>query len=314
MNKAARAPCAPDAVVDQGRRRFFLLGATAAAAACAPGIAWTAPRPVTVVRHICPEGRFDLRNRYFLDLLALALRKTERSDGPFRLECAPAPLLQNDAFTSLATGKTIDVLWSMTTIAREKIARPVRIPLLKGLMGHRICIVRRDSLDAFADVRTLADLRRHTAVQGNDWPDADILAANGLRVVRGHGYDALFGMLLLRQADYFPRAFNEPWDEVAVRGRRELVVEPTLLLRYTTDNYFFVSPHNPALADRIERGLRAALADGSFEWLFRKHPINKEAFASARLSRRRIIDLHNPLLPPETPLGEAALWYRLPRD
>ena len=135
--------------------------------------------------------------------------------------------------------------------------------------------------------------------------------ANGLQVVRSTNYESLFGMLQLKRADYFPRAVTEPWDELQAPGRDGLVVEPRLLLRYTTDNYFFTGRHNPRLADRIERGLRLAIADGSFEHLFRNHPANARALARANLAERRIIELKNPLLSPETPVHDPSLWFHL---
>ncbi|MFZ5722254.1 MAG: hypothetical protein ACOY33_01190 [Pseudomonadota bacterium] len=299
--------------MDPSRRRFLILSATAAGSLALPVARATPPRPrTTVVRHIRPDGPGDLRNDYFLALLRLALEKTARRDGPFRLEAASSTIPQSRALSALDSGELIDVLWTMTTRRREAQVQPVRIPLLRGLMGWRLPLIRRDDAARFAAVRSPADLRQLVAVQGHDWPDADILEANGLPVARGGDYQGLFGMLALGRADYFPRAFNEPWSELEVPGRDMLMVEPTLLLRYQVDNYFFVSRHNRALGERIERGLRIAQADGSFEQVFRRHPVNARAFSLARLAQRRIIDLQNPLLPPETPLHDRSLWYRLP--
>lgn len=299
--------------MDRNRRRI-LAGMAGTAVTVALGMA----RPVkaadsrlTVIRHIRPESDRDPRNRYFLDLLTLALNHTVRRDGPFRLEPVAVPIPQSRAIAELAAGKQLDVVWTMATRERESVLLPVRIPLLKGLMGYRIFIVRAGDEPRFAGIHDIAGLGRLVAVQGHDWPDADILAANGLPVVRSESYEGLFGMLALGRADYFPRALNEPWSELAALHHQGLAVEPRLLLRYTADNYFFVNPHNTALAERIERGLRAAMADGSFERLFRRHPANATAFAKANLAARRIIDLHNPLLSPQTPLHDKSLWFHL---
>ena len=81
------------------------------------------------------------------------------------------------------------------------------------------------------------------------------------------------------------------------------------MLYYPTAEYFFVNRDNVALAERIERGLRRALADGSFDRLFREHPVNATAFGKSNILKRRIIRLDNPLLPPETPFDQAELWW-----
>ena len=72
--------------------------------------------------------------------------------------------------------------------------------------------------------------------------------------------------------------------------------------------YFFVSRKNAALAADIQTGLERALADGSFEALFQRH--FGAILKRAELDSRRVTELNNPLLPPETPLNDRRLWYR----
>ena len=85
-----------------------------------------------------------------------------------------------------------------------------------------------------------------------------------------------------------------------------------MLLHYPAANYFFVAPDNEALAERLETGLRRALEDGSFDELFRTHPVNAEAFRQTNILVRRVLRLENPLLPAATPLEERALWWPPP--
>jgi hypothetical protein len=84
--------------------------------------------------------------------------------------------------------------------------------------------------------------------------------------------------------------------------------KPTLALHYPTAMYFFVSKQRPELAADIRKGLDIALRDGSFEALFLQN--FGEVLKRSRLDKRRVFELKNPLLPPETPLGDARLWYR----
>ena len=264
----------------------------------------------TLVRHMRPLAEWDTRNAYFISLLKLALDKTVDDYGRYVLEPSSEPMNQGRGISLLSAGEQIDVIWSMTSRAREQQLIPVRIPLLKGLMGYRIFIIRAEDEVWFSKIKTLDQLRELRIGQGHDWPDVDILRANGLRVETTTEYEKLFQMLQAGRFDFFPRALNEPWEEVQAHKELNLEVEKGLLLYYPTANYFFVNKNNSALAGRIESGLERAIADGSFDALFNSHPINAYALDHAHLGQRRMLKLINPLLPAETPLGRKELWWQ----
>lgn len=259
-----------------------------------------------VVRYPAPEGGDgDRRHQYFVALLELALSKT---DSAYALRSAPLVMRQGRALRQLRTGTDIDVVWTMTTAAREQGLRPVRVPLTKGLIGTRLLLVRAADAARFAGITEANALCALRAGQGHDWPDTRVLEANGYRVAGRASYEALFRMLIQGRIDYFPRSIEEIWSEAERYAGAGLVVEPTLVLRYPAAIYFFVAEANAALAQRIETGLRRALADGSFDALFEQH--FGALLARAALESRTRFNLKNPLLPPQTPLGQAGLWYQ----
>ena len=262
-----------------------------------------------LIRHPRPAGERDLRNIYTLDVLRLALDKTLESDGPYRLESIAEIMPQSRAIRELGDGRQLDVLWTMTTREREQQLRPIRIPIQKGLIGYRLLIIRHEDQAWFRNVERIEQLRELRAGQGHDWPDTDILLANGIGVEQTSGYDNLFSMLQQGRFDFLPRGLNEAWDEVGQRDEMGLSVDRHLLLHYPAAVYFFVNRDNNELAERIERGLTRALDDGSFDKLFFNHPVNRAALVEARLTERRIFRLNNPLLPEETPLQDARLWF-----
>lgn len=262
----------------------------------------------TVIRHLGGESVNDARNDYFLAMLTLALEKTA-GQGEWQLKPAENAVPQSLALQNLSEDKDIDVVWSMTSIDREKQNRAIRIPLMKGLMGYRLLIIRTEDQQWFRRLQTLDELRELRAGQGHDWPDIEILRANGLPVEGEADYDSLFQQLQQGQFDYLPRAINEPWQELAARPELGLMVEEGLLLYYPTAEYFFVNKKNTVLAERLEQGLLHAIADGSFDKLFRQHPINANAFGQANLLSRRVIRLDNPLLPKDTPFTDKHLWW-----
>lgn len=64
---------------------------------------------------------------------------------------------------------------------------------------------------------------------------------------------------------------------------------------------------NVTLAALLERGLRRAISDGSFNELF--NGFHGEFIKRANLRARNVIELHNPLLPKDTPVNQRELWF-----
>lgn len=245
---------------------------------------------------------------YFRRLLELALEATVDTHGPYEIRMwnVSTPRQERELY-ELERGGGLDVVWSMTSMERERALQPIRIPLVKGLLGFRIALVRTSESNMFAAVDSLEALRRFTAVQGVGWPDTEILEANGLPVEAGREYEGLFAMLRAGRCDYFPRGITELEEELEKFARDGLAVEPRVLLYYPTAVYFFVRRTNAGLAERLEIGLEEIIRDGRFEAVFQQY--NGAALQRANLERRVLIRLENPLLPPDTPLSRRELWY-----
>lgn len=258
-------------------------------------------------KNIAPETKFKYQ------LLQLALKKTEPTDGPFVIQQPFDEAVKQSRAIALVKKGALDLIATMTTSEREKKLLPVYIPVFKGLLGYRIFIINKRDQEKFSAVKTLGDLKKFVAGQGHDWPDTQILRSNGIPVVTSSNYPGMFSMLQSGRFDYFPRGVHEPWREVKTHKDKGLVVERTLLLQYTSPYYYFVRKDNHQLADRIERGLRLAVKDGSYDHLFYNHPETKNIFESAHIEERRIFSLRNPFLSQETPLSDKELWYH-PRN
>jgi membrane-bound lytic murein transglycosylase MltF len=244
---------------------------------------------------------------YLLDVMRLAI---QRSGVAYELVESRVPMVQGRVVRELAEGHgDPDLAWSMTSLEREDQLLPVRVPVDRGLIGYRLAFVRRADAERWRGLRSLAELQRYTAGQGHDWPDTEILRANGLRVETASRYEVLFEMLRLGRIDYFPRSVIEIDDEAATPLAHDLVIEPHVLLRYPAASYLFVRPNRPRLAADLQRGLDAAVADGSFQRLFQRH--YGDLIARHRLAQRRTLVLRNPLLPPATPLHRSAYWLVL---
>lgn len=263
---------------------------------------------VTVVRYLPSDPSFDSYHDYYLNLLKLALNKTLSTYGDFSLHQVRFNMVQSRAIRELKKGQRLDVFWTMTSISRERELVPIRVPLLKGMLGYRIFLIRREDSEKFAKISRKEQLNQFLAGQGHDWPDTKILKENGIDVVGVTDFDALFTMLEKRRIDYIPRGINEPWLELKQYSNKDFMVEPKLMLRYRAPVYFFVHKDKAELAKRIEEGLKLAIEDGSFEHLFRTHPATQLLLKKIQFGSRLVFELRNPYLTPETPLSNSNMW------
>ncbi len=245
---------------------------------------------------------------YVVELLHLALA---RSGGDYQLQPTPRPMAQSRAEQALEQNDgTVQVMWTMTTREREENLLPIRIPIYKGLIGWRIPLVRREDKDWLGKVQSLEDLKAMRFGQRADWPDTRILRDNGLQVITSQSYDSLFRMLDAGRFDLFPREVVVAWNEQARSSQEGLALEVDehIVIHYPTAFYFFTSRARADLASAIERGLEAMVADGSYEQLFQQH--HGATLQRAALHKRKVIELQNPELPPQTPFQREELWYR----
>lgn len=246
----------------------------------------------------------DGNGRYAMQMVRLAFSKIDtRYD--FKIDSSEVSQARNIA--DVAEGRS-DLLWAATNQEMEDQLLPVRIPLYKGLLGHRIFIINPASQARFDRVQTFADLKSFSFGQGTTWADSDILASNGLNVVRTNKYQSLFYMVDGGRFDAFPRGVQEPWGELQSHSDLPLAVEKRIMLVYRMPFYLFTSKTNTKLAADLELGLNRAIADGSFDKIFYNDPMVQDVLEKANLEQRLVFPLNNPTLPKETPVDRAELW------
>jgi ABC-type amino acid transport substrate-binding protein len=262
-------------------------------------------------RHNAPESAFDRRYEYHWKILETALEKTTGKYGAYKLESGEFMTEQRQVFElKNKTGK-LTVLYLGTTPEMEQELIPVRIPVDKNLGGYCVFLTRPELLQRFAGVTSLGDLRHFTFGLGLGWIDVDILRSNRFRVVTGSSYEGLFEMAENGRFDAFLRSATEVIDEYESRKAEfpRLCIEPGLGLYYPMPMYFWFSKtaEGQRLAGRAEAGMRIMIADGSFDRIFSQYQDAK--IRQLDLKHRRFLKIANPLLGPETPLGDSKLWF-----
>lgn len=246
----------------------------------------------------------DPNGYYAAKMIKLAL---EHIDTKYELKVVPGDLTQTRMVED-TLNNSLDIIWAGTSKDLEEQLELVKIPLYKGLLGHRLLIIRKGDQAKFDQVKNIDDLRKIRLGQGTAWADTKILQANGLNVVKTMKYQNLFFMLDGGRFDAFPRAVFEPFGEVDKHPELNLTVEKHLMLVYKLDFFLFVSKSKQKLARDLELGLNRAIADGSFDKVFMSSPSVQEAITKGDLKNRLVIPLDNPLITKQVPVDRQELW------
>ena len=279
--------------------RAFLIALSLCWGCVSPSIAGE-----TTIRYF-PSGPIY---EYRWKLLELALAHTPNGSESSRLVPFAEDITQNRGVQLLQSG-AIDVIALGTNVEREAQMRPIKIDILRGIVGFRIFVIRAADQERIArmDEKTL----RQQLVFGlnSQWADLPIMRANGFTVETSPAYEKLFVMLSAGRFDAFPRGLNEAAREVEERKKTypQLAVEQTKALYFPFPVYFWVSKQNTALAQRIERGLKLALADGSFRQLFETY--HAAEIATLARDKRQVIRLASPILPAGAVEPDPRWWW-----
>lgn len=240
-------------------------------------------------------------------ILQLALSKTKP-----HVELKPSSVNASEArLVEMVESGEIDVFWTGASQEIEEKLLTIRIPVLKGLLGHRVFLIRENDQARFDTIHNLDELSHFKAGQGSFWGDTKVLKNAQLPTITTIKYNNLFLMLEGGRFDYFPRAVHEPWVEVEARPELNLMVEKNIILIYPYALYFYVNKNNQKLHREIYEGFDMAIQDGSFDDLFYSNPMIKAVFEKSNLSDRRVIRIDNPYMHPDTPVDTAEYWLEL---
>lgn len=245
------------------------------------------------------------KDQLIYDLLTLAL---SHSKNHYTLSSAPKDL-STGRKTEQVIDKKMEVFWAGMSPELERSVRPIRIPIFKGLLGHRIFVIKKGTAEKYHHIETLEQLTLLRAGQGQFWGDTKILEAAGIPVTKASQGENLWAMLNENRFDYMALALHEPWTEISKRQHLQVEVEPSLLLVYPFAMYFYVHKENDQLHRDIHKGMHEALMNGSYDELLFGSPLINDALKKAQVHSRRIIRIPNPTLHPDTPVDRTQYWF-----
>ncbi|PCK30956.1 transporter substrate-binding domain-containing protein [Pseudoalteromonas piscicida] len=239
---------------------------------------------------------------YIIELLTLAL---SYHSEPSRLVSVRSIPTQDRALRLLGEPGGLDISWLVTNSQREQVARAIRIPLVKGILGYRIPLVHQDNRDLLKPVRYIGDLRGITFGLRHDWPDREIFEQNGLTVTAFTQEASGYEMLTKKRFDILP---SDLISIETVVNEPQLVADQNVVFYYPSAVYFFVAKANQQLHSKLRRGLKSALQDGRFEALFLQYFSTR--LEKLDLKNKTVIELDNQNLPPSAPLEVPFYWYK----
>ena len=229
---------------------------------------------------------------YYEQLIHLALEKTRKPGEQIVIERKSISGGPERERASLAAG-VIDIAWGSVIAARKRQLQWVPVDLLKDMNSYRVFVIRRDQQARFAQVDSLASLRKLVAGSGINWAGANKFEASGIKVITSGSFVGLYKMLAAGRVDYIFRGPHEYASELKLFGNLDIDVAQSLVVRFAKPMpfSFFVSKQNQALGRRLEQGLLLAQADGSFDALFNQYPYLVAAHQWLQDESRRVIVL-----------------------
>lgn len=247
-------------------------------------------------------------NNYYLEALTWLLDKSGKA---YTIVPTDYPVSSQARKVAFVKTGDIDILYAGTSIKLEQQLRPIRFPIMRGLIGRRVFIINKTLQAEYGLVKNIDDLKKHVGIQGLGWADTQILEFSGLKQA-GALYDDIFTRINAGSRYYFPRGVVEAFSELADMKNQmpDLAVENNILLVYKAAVFFFVHPANTELAAMLETGFQKGYEDGSYDRFFYTHPLIKRSLAQANLQNRTVLKIPNPFLSPETNAVPARYWHR----
>lgn len=266
----------------------------------------------TAIHVAAPQSRLEASTSYYSDLLQLVLNKTAAEYGPAHLVFEPMPE-SGSLWKLMLNKKRIDVHWLTPLAEIEQQLRLIPVSILYGGLGLRGMIIQSSLLPEFEQLKSVEDLRRFTACQGEKWPDVQVLQYAGLKVHTVQKFDSIPDMLRKGRCDYFPRSVIEGDAELATwpQQGQGFVFFTSLLLHYPLPVHFYVNPENTPLAERLEQGLKAMSESGELLRFMQQHEVTRHVFEPQRYRHSVLLKLHNPVLPAAHQHNKSTFWLEL---
>lgn len=238
-------------------------------------------------------GIEDKRTKHKHEVVIRALEVTKSQFGPYVIEVVNVDMPPDRGLIEIKSGEVINLFIVPHSDVWDKGAIPIKIPIRLGLLSYRLLLVNKNNLPLFKYVNGIEELKHLSAGLQSDWIITQIFKDQGFKVALGHNFEGLFQMLNKGRFDYLSRGIYEIYDELEMRQSEleNVMVEPSIALYLPMVTYVYISPNATRLAKRMQAGLSELLKTGELAKILEKY--YGEDIARAKLSTRKIIEIHN---------------------
>lgn len=248
--------------------------------------------------HFTYRGTAVRSNNYILELINLSLEKTSARYGPYKIDVAPEDsFTQKRALSVMNQHPELNMIFMKAYDDMFKEFQRIKyipFPTDLNVAGYRVCLTTPQKSAQMKDIKSIKDLSKLRVVQSKTWSDAQILSANGLKVVIAEE-EQIYKFVAFNRGDILCIAINHI-EKAMENGKFKegLVLDENFALYYPMPRFLYMNADNKESIQRITQGLTEAYADGSIQALWSKFFLSN--IALAQMKKRTIIQLHNPYL------------------
>lgn len=215
--------------------------------------------------------------------------------GGYELVKSP-DMEQGRAFAELVKGN-IDIMVSSPTEKREQQADAIYVPIDRGLLGFRICMVNKSKAKFSAIQSANQFIQRSLSVGlGSHWSDRRVFEDNGFKVITSPVHESLFHMLQNNRFDCLPRSINEINAELEQHANKGLIDDQELVFIYPNADFIFINPSKKKLHNRISAGVGKAIENNTFYEIFDEYYENE--LRKHNIYSRKLVFLQNDNMTP----------------
>lgn len=250
--------------------------------------------PVLTVKYIGSNS--GVKEDYYLELIDAALKTTEPQFGAYKIDFSREQISSQRKHELLVAGERLNIdrlVGFHNNAGPRSVLIHIKTPLLRGFMGYRIPLIKRDKQATFDKVNSFEDLKKIPLGLGKGW-EGYIYQKNGFNLTEPVNFETLLKMLAGGRYDFVPLSAIEIEDHYQVDDQTldNLVPENHLLIHTALPNYFYVSPNAPELADRLQVGFKELQKNGEMDKIFNKYFLTR--LKNLNLANRKIIEIPNP--------------------
>jgi len=160
----------------------------------------------------------SISEEYYLAVIESALKVTEATYGPYQLVFTQQQLSSERKHDLLVDGEKVNVD-RLVGFPSQKGPRKglirVEVPLLNGVMGYRILLIRKEDQVRFSSIGTLDELRKLPMGFGKGW-EGHVYKFNGFSVAEPLNMTMLLKMLAGRRYHFVPLSVIEIDDDYEI--------------------------------------------------------------------------------------------------